>query len=157
MGNVLEFQCEQAIVAPPPPARMPRSILIVDDEPGITRALARLFQRDGYQVETAGNGRVALADCHVREYDLILCDLRMPELDGRGFYQALAHSHPHLCPRVVFLTAEFLSPELQAFLDRTRVPCLPKPCTVARLRETLKRCWAAGPYGVEEGAPPATG
>ena len=47
-------------------------------------ALARLLRRDGHTVETAANGRLALAMLEERAYDLILCDLRMPELDGPG-------------------------------------------------------------------------
>jgi len=71
--------------------------LVVDDGPGIVSALAFLPQRSGYTVDTADNGRVALQQLQARLYDhLILCDLRMPELDGPRFYRALEESYPHL-------------------------------------------------------------
>ena len=68
----------------------------MDDEPGIAKALTRLLRRDGHTVDTAANGRLALARLQERAYDLILSDLRMPELDGPGLYRALAQQYP-LC------------------------------------------------------------
>ena len=73
----------------PPPIRS-RAILLVDDEPSIVKALTRLLRRDGHTVDTASNGRLALARLQERTYDVILSDLRMPELDGPGLYRALA-------------------------------------------------------------------
>src|SRR4030095_5326221 len=61
------------------------SILVIDDEVSLVRALARLLQRDGYVVATARNGRHALAALQAQRYDVILCDLRMPELAARAF------------------------------------------------------------------------
>jgi CheY-like chemotaxis protein len=77
--------------------------LVIDDEPGIVHALTRVLQRDGYVVETAGNGRDGLAALQRKRYDVILCDLRMPELDGRAFYTHLRQRAPRLCQRVIFL------------------------------------------------------
>jgi len=121
------------------PGVQPKTILIVDDEPGLARALARLLQRDGHTVETVANGHLALERCQSREYDLILCDLRMPELDGPGFYQELQRRHPHLCTRVVFLTGDTLSPEALAFLEHTGVPQMTKPFTAAMIRQVIRR------------------
>ena len=116
------------------------TILVVDDEPALTRALARLLARDGYQVAVAANGQEALTACAQQVYTRILCDLHMPELDGRGFYQALQRCQPALCARVVFLTGDTLSPEVQAFLAQTGVPVLTKPFTAACLRGCLTAC-----------------
>jgi PAS domain S-box-containing protein len=124
-------------VAPPTATR--KTILIVDDEPGITRALAYLLQRDGHTVETAANGHLALEKCQGKDYTLILCDIRMPELDGPGFYQALQRCHPHLCERVMFLTGDTLSPEAQTFLEHTGAPRLAKPFTAFMVRKAIQR------------------
>jgi CheY-like chemotaxis protein len=121
------------------PAAMHKTILVVDDEPGITRALTYLLRRDGHTVETAANGRLALKKCQDQDYTLILCDLRMPELDGPGFYQELQRSHPHLCPRVMFLTGDTLSPEARAFLEHTGAPRLAKPFTAVMVRKAIQR------------------
>ena len=60
----------------------PVTILLIDDEPSFVCALARLLRRDGYTVDTVDNGQRALAQLHTQRYDLILCDLHMPVLDG---------------------------------------------------------------------------
>jgi CheY-like chemotaxis protein len=136
-----------AHVDSPKPAVLPagrtKIILIVDDEPGITRAMAQLLRRDGHTVETAANGRLALEKCQVQDYELILCDLRMPELDGPGFYRALQQHHPHLCQRIMFLTGDTLSPEAQEFLQHAGVPRLTKPFTAAMVRRALQRLYNA--------------
>jgi CheY-like chemotaxis protein len=113
------------------------TILIVDDEPGIVRALTSLLQRDGHTVEAAANGRLALTKCQERDYDMILCDLRMPELDGPGFYRELQRRGSSLCQRVLFLTGDTLDLETQAFLERVALPHLTKPFTAAMIRKAL--------------------
>jgi len=113
------------------------AILLVDDEPGITKALARLLHREGHRVDTAANGRLALAKLRERPYDLILSDLRMPELDGPGLYRALEQHAPPLCRRFIFLTGDTLSPETLAFFAQSGVPRLTKPFTVADLRHIM--------------------
>src|SRR5262249_38731575 len=102
------------VEAPPDQAAVPSSlpyltILLVDDEISIANALARLLRRDGHTVETAANGRQALAKIQERTYDLILSDWRMPELDGPGLYQALAQQYPHLCQRTIVFTGDTMS------------------------------------------------
>jgi CheY-like chemotaxis protein len=78
------------------------TILVVDDEPGFAIGLAKLLGRDGHTVETAGDGRRALQQVHARPYDLILCDLRLPELDGQDFYHLLKTEAPALHRHVIF-------------------------------------------------------
>jgi CheY-like chemotaxis protein len=126
--------------APLPIHEPEHTILVVDDEPGIVSALAFLLQRSGYTVDTADNGRVALQQLQARLYDhLILCDLRMPELDGPRFYRALEESYPHLRRRVIFLTGDTLSPEARAFLDTVGVPCLSKPFGAVEVRQVVQQ------------------
>ena len=116
---------------------IPRSILVIDDEPGIVHALTRLLQRDGYVVETAGNGRDGLAALQAQHYDVILCDLRMPELDGRAFYAHLRQRAPALCQRVIFLTGDSSAADHQAFLTQCGRPWLDKPCSTAAIRRAI--------------------
>jgi CheY-like chemotaxis protein len=114
-----------------------KRILIIDDEDSIRRALSRLLQRDGYTVETVANGRLALGQLATSTYDLILCDWRMPELDGLGFYQALQDSHPECCRRVIFLTGDVLNAEIEAFLDQLQTPRLHKPFNATECRQIV--------------------
>jgi CheY-like chemotaxis protein len=118
------------------PART-AAILVIDDEPAIASALAYLLSRAGHMVETAANGRLALAKLDERAFDLILCDLRMPELDGPGFYRELSQRHPQLLPRTIFLTGDTLSPEVRVFLEQVGVPRLHKPFRAAEVRRIV--------------------
>ena len=72
------------------------TILLVDDEPSILTVLTRLLRRDGRTVDTAANGRLVLMQLQARAYDLILSDLRMPELDVPALY-LLETLYPQLC------------------------------------------------------------
>ena len=114
------------------------AILLVDDEPGIAKVLPRLLRRDGHTVDTAANGRLALEMLQEHTYDLILCDLRMPELDGPGLYRALEQQYPQLCRRFLFLTGDILSPDVQAFLAQSGVPRLTKPFSAAAVRHAIR-------------------
>jgi two-component system NtrC family sensor kinase len=124
-----------------PPVRG-QTILIVDDEPSVIRGLSRLLRRDGHTVDTAPNGRMALARLQERAYDLILSDLRMPELDGSGLYQAL-EQYPELRQRFVFLTGDTVSSETMAFFEQTGVRWLTKPFRAAEVRRTIQQALPA--------------
>jgi signal transduction histidine kinase/sensor domain CHASE-containing protein len=132
-----------APVLEPSPQAEVRAILVVDDEPGITSALAYLLRRDGHAVETAAHGRIALEKLQEHTYDLILCDLRMPELDGPGLYRELEQQYPHLLHRVIFLTGDTLSLETRGFLAEVEVPRLSKPFRAADVRRIVQQALQA--------------
>ncbi len=120
-----------------------QTILVVDDEPSVIRGLTRLLRRDGHTVDTAPNGRMALIRLQERAYDVILSDLRMPELDGLGLYQAL-EQYPELRQRFVFLTGDTVSHETMAFFEQTGVRWLTKPFRAAEVRRTIQQVLPAG-------------
>jgi ATP-dependent Lon protease len=117
----------------------PGKLLLIDDQPSFVRGLTRLLQRDGYTVETAANGQEALAQLPAHHYDVIVCDLQMPALDGRAFYDILQRQFPSLCPRVMFVTGDALGVDSTAFLAQCGQPYLYKPCTVAAVRSTIQQ------------------
>jgi len=120
------------------------TILVVNDEPSLASGLARLLGRDGHTVDIVANGHLALAQVATRAYDLILCDVRMPELDGPSLYRLLERQQPPLCQRFIFLTGDTLEPATQAFLEASGTPCLPKPFPIAEARSPIQRVlWAA--------------
>jgi signal transduction histidine kinase/CheY-like chemotaxis protein len=125
------------------PAPSARTIFVVDDEPGIRRALAQLLRREGHTVDTAMDGRQALHMLQEQQYDLVLCDLRMPELDGPGLYREIAISQPHYLQRFVFLTGDTLSPETEAFLKQSGAPQLVKPFSAAQGRQVVRQALLA--------------
>jgi len=138
----IEAVCATAPVSPDRdrvPAVPDKSILIIDDEPSIASGLKRLLSRDGYTVETAANGHLALTKLRERSYDLLLSDMRMPEIDGPSLYRILECQYPHLLRRVIFLTGDTLNPETRRFLDQSAAPCLAKPCTVNEIRRAIQQ------------------
>ena len=68
-----------------PVEESPPTILLVDDEPRIVSALQRLLRREGYRILTADSGAAALVILNQESVDIILSDLRMPEMDGFAF------------------------------------------------------------------------
>ena len=106
--------------------------------------LAEMLSADGHEVETAPNGAIALEKLRARVYDLVLSDLRMPELDGPGLYREVERRHPRLARRFVFLTGDTLSPEISTFLEETRAVSLNKPFAVEEVRRAVERAVRAG-------------
>jgi PAS domain S-box-containing protein len=150
VGSGATFRITLPVRAVPTPAAAPTgaaagpaargsTILIVEDEPILAAGLARLLRRDGHTVDLAANGRWGLARLGERAYDLILCDVRMPELDGPTFYRLLERQQPRLCRRVIFLTGDTMEPATQAFLEQSGAPCLTKPFTIAEARRAIQR------------------
>jgi CheY-like chemotaxis protein len=129
-----------SIAHPPPPPLLPRSplhgirLLVVDDEPGLRSGIEAFGQLRGFTVLTASNGREAYERVCRTAVDAIVCDLRMPELDGLGLYERLREERPGLAARMVFITGDLLS--AQARLN-TRQPIIPKPFAFERLEEAL--------------------
>lgn len=80
-----------------------KSILIVDDEVHVREGLAELLQQEGFHVETAMNGKAALAIAVNKKFDLMISDIKMPEMDGMQLLDSMQASNPEL--RVIMVTA----------------------------------------------------
>jgi CheY-like chemotaxis protein len=116
-----------------------KRILVVDDEPGIATVLVEVLQLDGHIVDMVGDGEAALRKLEAEEYDLILSDIHMPDLDGPTLYREIEVRHPRLLRYFVFLTGDIISPEISQFLENTGVPYLRKPFTLEMVREVVQR------------------
>ena len=125
-----------------------KQILVVEDEPLIASLLIDMLAADGHSVDAVGTGVAALERLAEREYDLIVSDLRMPEMDGPSLYRALEKRHPHLVPRIIFVTGSALDPVNEVFLGETHAPWLAKPFSIADLhkftQKALRRVTAVG-------------
>ena len=105
------------------------SALVVDDEEDVAEMLADILRGDGHRVETAASGRAALKKIRQREFDVILCDVRMPDLDGPGLYRELERRNPEVLSRIAFITGDTLSARVKSFLDGAGRPHIEKPIT----------------------------
>jgi len=116
--------------------QMAYSILLVDDDADSREIVARLLEADGYHVETVPHGAAALDLLARRSYDVILSDMRMPQVTGEALYRRIERGWPHLAPRVVFMTAGRPSRRFHEQFG-ARVPELSKPFTRDQLRQVI--------------------
>jgi DNA-binding response OmpR family regulator len=114
-------------------------ILVIDDEPLVAAVIVETLVLVGYEVETAKNGREALEKIAVCSYDLILSDLRMPELDGVGLYRELERHTPRLLRRLIFLSGTTDSAEYMRFLEGTAALVLCKPFAIDTLQRLVRQ------------------
>ncbi len=129
------------MLAQPMPATEARRghILVIDDEPLVAALMADILGLEGYEVDTAKNGREGVEKIAARSYDVILSDLRMPELDGVGLYRELEQQHPHLLPRLAFVSGTTEPPEYASFLERTGATVLGKPFGITEVHRLVQR------------------
>lgn len=106
-------------------------ILVVDDDLNVAKALCRRLR--GHEVSMAGSGAEAIALCLAGDYDLILCDVMMPNLSGADVHQRLTALRPEVVPRIVFVTGGTFTPHVTEFMDKVPNRVLEKPVD----RETL--------------------
>ena len=116
-----------------------KAILVVDDEPDVAGVLAEMLVADGHQVETATSGVRALEKLAERDYDLIVSDIKMPELDGPGLYHEIERRYPRLRRRIIFLTGDTLSAWTDDFLAHTEASSLSKPFVPGEVRRAVQR------------------
>ena len=114
-------------------------ILVVEDEPTVARLIADVLSEEGHLVDTILDSRQGLDLARARRYDLVVCDLRMPHLDGRGFYRQLVHEESPLQHRLIFVTGDTLAPRTVDFLQKCGLPYLAKPFLVEELKDVVAR------------------
>lgn len=115
------------------PRRRPGRVLVVDDEPLVTQALARLLS-PRHRVETADGGTHALARIlSGARYDVILCDMSMPDMTGIDLYDEVARQAPEQAERIVFVTGGITSHAQRLRVDAISALVLEKPVDVERI------------------------
>jgi PAS domain S-box-containing protein len=121
----------------PEPTGGSEAVLLVDDEPEVVMMLKEVLAKDGYEVVTAGNGVAALELLRNRDFDVILCDIRMPQLDGPGLLRALQASRPNLARRLLLMTGDVLR-AAAALPPDASVRLLEKPLDPAEVRRRVR-------------------
>lgn len=99
--------------------------------------MVRVVKQAGYGVDSAADGQAGLDRLAERTYDVIVCDVRMPGMDGVTFYREVERRDPAAARRVVFMTTHVRSEEYRDFLWGVHAPVLNKPFTLDEFRSTL--------------------
>ena len=123
------------------------TVLVIEDEPLICRVCVKTLTNEGFLVDVATNGLVAMQMADAKEYDLYFSDIRTPEMNGMEFYEYLKRKKPGLAERVIFSTGDVLSPDVKSFLSENRNPFLAKPFTPSELRTVVNQASASLPSG----------
>jgi CheY-like chemotaxis protein len=140
------------VFATPAPAESPalarvlagRRVLVAEDEPAVLDMLARFLADEGAAVTGVRDGQEAWEKLDQGDFDLILADLRMPRLDGRGLYDRIARQRPELLPRIVFATGDVLRQETLRFLEGVPNLILLKPLDLGNVRRALADALGTG-------------
>ena len=116
-------------------------VLVVEDEPALAVAVSEALADAGFTVDRAADGEEGLTRLTEARYDLIVCDLKMPRIDGMQFYRAMAAATPALARRVIFVTGDVAGTDAERFLEETGCRWLSKPFRLGDLlrsaRDTL--------------------
>ncbi|MGB8540310.1 MAG: ATP-binding protein [Candidatus Acidiferrales bacterium] len=109
-------------------------ILVVEDEPTIAQLIVDVLREEGHQVEAVLDSQEGLTRLSRSSYDLVLCDLRMPRLDGPAFYDTLVRAGSSNQQQIIFVTGDTLASRTLEFLQSHNLPYLAKPFLVEELK-----------------------
>lgn len=117
-----------------------KRILVVDDEEPLRDLISEVLKADSFAVDTAGDGAAALQKTKGARYDLIICDWKMPGVDGLEFYKRLRAADPQAAERFLFLTGDVVGAQKQ--LGDHVDHWLNKPFTITDLRNAIEKAFS---------------
>ncbi len=117
-------------------------ILVVDDEPGVRRVLARALAQGGYDVVLASSGEEACELLDEQPVDAVLMDLRMPTMSGQTLFHAIRSQWPHLAHRTVVMSGDPEAPDHEEWLALHDVPVVIKPFALGDIVQTVQHLLA---------------
>ena len=112
-------------------------VLVIDDDDDLRALVVRVVEQAGYAVDSASDGQAGLDRLAEQTYDVIVCDLRMPRMDGVTFYREVERRDPAVARRIVLMTTHVRTEEYRDFLRDVHAPVLNKPFTLDDFRSTL--------------------
>jgi CheY-like chemotaxis protein len=111
-------------------------LLFVDDEPALRTGMEAYGELRGFTVLTANDGHSALETTRTVSVDAIVCDLRMPGMDGIAFHEQLRQERHGLAARTVFITGDVVT-SVSSRGSIARQPVLTKPFVFDRIEEAV--------------------
>jgi len=123
--------------APPNANAARRCALVVDDEAEVREILSEILIRSGHRVVAAASGREALERLDKQRFDVILTDIRMPDLDGRALYSEIERRWPERAAQVIFVSGDTLTSTLREFAQERGRPVIEKPFLPNEVRRVV--------------------
>jgi len=117
-------------------------VLVVEDDPAIRRLVTMVLQRQRYRVEVAADGLEAVLKLGLSDYDVIVLDLMMPNLDGFTFISTLNREAPERL-RSIIVTSAASPAVIKERLEGKVFQLLPKPFDIQELVTSVQACIAA--------------
>jgi two-component system NtrC family sensor kinase len=114
------------------------SVLLVEDEAALATAVSEALTDAGLKVDHASDGEEALARVRRNSYDVVICDLKMPRIDGMMLYRAMAAAIPALARRVIFVTGDVAGTDAERFLEESGCRWLAKPFRLGDLLRAIR-------------------
>jgi two-component system NtrC family sensor kinase len=130
------------VVTSPTESAAGASVLLVEDERALATAVGEALIDAGLKVDHAGDGEEALARVRRNSYDVVICDLKMPRVDGISLYRAIAAATPALARRVIFVTGDVAGADAERFLEESGCRWLAKPFRLADLLRNVREALA---------------
>jgi signal transduction histidine kinase/AmiR/NasT family two-component response regulator len=112
-------------------------VLVVEDELTVAQLISDVLRDAGFEIEVLLDGRDALQRAFCARFDLIICDMKMPNLDGQTLYQTLSNEGKGAPKPFLFVTGDVLGAKTHEFLAKHRLPYVPKPFRVEELLEKV--------------------
>jgi CheY-like chemotaxis protein len=122
-----------------PAPQSPARILVIDDDPLVRQWLTDALAAERHAVEAVSSGRAGLELLRSATFDLVLTDLRMPDVDGIGLYHELKRTQPQMAGRVIFISGNTREPRYQRFLAGLEERSLSKPFDISQLTRLVRR------------------
>jgi len=114
-----------------------RRVLVVDDEPVVTRGCRRILAGAGHRVDAAATGTEGLRRAVSGDFDVVVTDLRLPDLDGMELVRAVRDRRPEVA--IIIITGYGTVPSAVEALKLGAADYIQKPFTPKRIRETISR------------------
>ena len=114
-------------------------VLVVDDEHLLRRTMKKILESHGFEVSTAASGREGLELAKTSRFDVVLCDLMMPDVSGMDVHAELARTHPTMADRFIFVTGGAFTERAAAYVEGAGLPKVEKPFELEALVALVER------------------
>lgn len=136
----MRFPAEKTTAA----AEVAQRALVIDDDALVARTISRVLG-PSFEVQTASDGATALALLgEDARFDVIVCDIHMPGMNGAELHRTLFSTRPDLAPKMLFLTGDPASPHVASLLHETGARVLSKPFVIDDLRRAISALTGVG-------------